>query len=153
VILESGNLESLVTYIHPEKGVHFSPHHHTSPTDLVFTSQAFVEAIESLSVHVWGITAGRGNEISFSIPDYVRKYFATRYFSVAPEIVQDTPIKRRSAGIFNLPEAFPDATIIEYHFPEVSYPEFQKWESLYLIFEELDGQWFLVGIAHGEWLI
>ena len=54
----------------------------------------------------------------------------------------------------NVSLAYPEGKFIEYHFPSFD-PKFEgmDWESLRLIFEEMDNHWYLVGISHGQWTI
>lgn len=51
-------------------------------------------------------------------------------------------------------EVYENPIIVEYHFPGFN-PEYEglDWESLRLVYEEYEEQWFLVGIIHNQWTI
>jgi hypothetical protein len=51
-------------------------------------------------------------------------------------------------------EVYPDATVVEFHFPgfEEKY-EGMDWKSLRVVVEKLDNKWYVVGIIHDQWTI
>ena len=54
----------------------------------------------------------------------------------------------------NIGATYPRSTIAEYHFPgfDAKYGG-MDWTSLWLVFEQDDAQWYLVGVVHGSWTI
>lgn len=54
----------------------------------------------------------------------------------------------------NISEAYPQGQFVEFHFTGFN-PEYAgiDWSSLRLVFEELDGTLYLVGIIHSQWTI
>lgn len=56
--------------------------------------------------------------------------------------------------IDNMSTAYPNGSFVEYHFTgfDSQYAGID-WASLTLVFEENGGDWYLVGIVHGQWTI
>ncbi len=148
------DMETFATLVHPAKGVRFSPYAHVHvDRDLVFSADEILVLMEDDTVYEWGVFDGSGYPIEMTFQEYFHRFIYDEEFVNADE---KTVNERLGAGntLDNTNEVYPDATVVEYHFTGLD-PEFEgmDWRSLRLVFEELDGKWFLVGVIHDEWTI
>ena len=74
-------------------------------------------------------------------------------FAQAPEIYVNQKFERGNT-INNIFDVYSGKSIIDYHFPQID-PQYEGIDrrSLYLIFDQIDGEWYLIGIVHGAWTI
>ncbi|NJD02611.1 MAG: hypothetical protein FIA99_08460 [Ruminiclostridium sp.] len=102
---------------------------------------------------LWGSFDGSGDPINMKFSEYYKKFVYNADFLEAPQIVFNQPVQRGNS-LVNLKEAYPDALSVEYHIPGID-PQYNgmDWKSLILMWEQKDGNWYLVGIIHSEWTI
>jgi hypothetical protein len=155
--LKSKDWKKLAKYAHPEKGVRFSPYGyvHADPNaeenDLVALPNKIPSLWKDTKVRKWGTFAGSGEPIEMTFRDYFKQFVYDVDFAQAAAIGFDERIGQ-STTVDNLDEIYPDAVVVEYHFPG-SDPQYegQDWRSLRLVLEPVNGNWFLVGIVHDQW--
>jgi hypothetical protein len=146
--LKVRNLEALALLVHPTKGVRFSPYTSVNlKTDLVFQSDQLAKIFASDAVLTWGEYETQ-EAIRLTFADYLSSFTYAHDFANAPEVSYNTFL-RGSTKINNIPEIYPEAVFVEYHFPGFN-PRFggADWQSLRLVFERLSDQWFVVGIVN-----
>ncbi len=152
-LLHRKEIDLLTEFIHPEKGVRFTPYAYVQPeADLVFTPDTLPSLESSKSFH-WGFFDGSGEPMDLTFQEYFNKFVYNHDFEQA-ELVTWNPNIQRGNSINNAQEKYPDAEIVEYHFSGFD-PQYEgmDWASLRLAFEEYQGEWFLVGIIHDQWTI
>ncbi len=152
--MKSKDMSSLSQYIHPTKGVRFTPYFFTdTQNDKVFTAEEVAGLMESTELINWGVYDGSGEPINLTFGDYYDKFVYDKDFANPQVIGNNVPIGRGNT-IDNTAEAYPNGYFVELHFPGFD-PQFQgiDWESLRLVFEEYNDAWYLVGIIHGQWTI
>ena len=150
---KNGDYSKLSTYIHPDKGVLFSPYSHVDPTkDKSFTPSQIKGISGNTRVYEWGSYDGSGEPIKLNYADYVKKFVYDKDFLTVKQVSFNHPIVKGNT-INNAAEKYPDATIIEYHFPGTAQYDGMDWSSLRLVFENKDGVWYLVGVIHDQWTI
>ena len=143
---------TIAGFIHPAKGVRLSPYAYVEKVgDQVLTAAQFVEAFNDEAPRWWGVEDATGDPLMMSCADYFGRFVYDADFMEAKQTSIGTPIGRGNT-INNAAEAYPAATIVEYHFPGFD-PQYEglDWRSLRLVFEQAEGDWFLVGIIHDEW--
>lgn len=141
-------------YVHPKKGVRLSPYAYVDPEDDVrLTARELVRASESGEKHIWGTYDGRDADIFLTFPDYYRDFIYDHDFENVEQVGYNKFIGKGNT-INTAWDVYPNAIIVEYHFPgfdaELAPAD---WSSLRLVFEELDHQWYVVAIIHDEWTI
>jgi hypothetical protein len=54
--------------------------------------------------------------------------------------------------VSNASEYFPGSVVVEYYFPgfDSKYAG-MDWQSLRLVFQQENGQWYLVALVHSQW--
>lgn len=147
--IKARDMAALAAIVHPSKGLRFSPYAHVDQQrDQRFTRDELERAFADASKRTWGEYDGIAGPIDLSFADYFQRFVYDRDFAAAPEISYNRAIGSGNT-IENTADMYPDAIMVEHHFP--SSPNTLDWKSLRLLFEELDGAWYLVAIVHAEW--
>jgi hypothetical protein len=153
--LKSGNVGGLSRFIHPRKGLRFSPYHSVEKDrNLVFTRGRIKYLTTSRNRYLWGEEDGSGDQIRLTYAAYHKQYVYDHDYSRAKQVTYNSETLSSGNLINNIRESYPAAIIVEYHFPgfEEKYGG-MDWTSLWLVFEKQGSEWYLVGLVHGEWTI
>ncbi len=148
------DMEKVASFVHPTKGVRFSPYAYVSvEDDVVLTAQQVKGAMSDDTVYTWGVFDGKGNPIEKTFAEYYERFIYDEDFANAEQVAVDERLGQGNT-IDNTGEVYPEATVVEYHFSGFD-PDFKgmDWRSLRLVLEKEDGQWYLVGVVHDEWTI
>lgn len=154
LMLKDKDMSKLAKFVHPEKGVRFTPYSYVDVNkDVKITTAEFAGLMTETKKRLWGAFDGSGEPIDMTFPEYYKKFVYDADFLEAPQIVFNQPMKRGNS-LVNIKEAYPDALFIEYYFPGFD-PQYNgmDWRSLRLVFEQKDSKWYLVGIIHDQWTI
>lgn len=154
VAIKNQDEETLLTFIHPEKGVRFTPYTFVSlEEDIVITIDEMKNFFSTQNKYMWGYYDGRGNEIILTPSQYYEKFVYTADFIEAEEIGYNEVLSSGNM-LENQFEVYETPIIVEYYFPNFD-PQYEgmDWQSLRLVFEEHEGSWLLVGIIHNQWTI
>ena len=148
--LKVRDIEILTEYVHPEKGLRFTPYTTVDTAkDVVFS----IEELKKFNAEdelVWGTYDGKGDDIILTPNEYYEEFVYTKDFLSADQIGYNEVLSSGNM-IENQFEAYKNPIIVEYYIPG---EEFENaWQSLRLVFEEYEGDWKLVGIIHNEWTI
>ncbi|MEW9667968.1 hypothetical protein [Ammoniphilus sp. 3BR4] len=152
--LKEKDMQSLSQYIHPSKGIRFSPYGYVSlETDLVFTAQQAQLLMTDTTVYHWGTFDGSGDPIEMTFTEYYERFVYDHDYTQAEQTAINQRIGQGNT-LDNSQEVYPNATIVEYHFSGFD-PQYEgmDWRSLRIVLEEEDGKWYIVGIIHDEWTI
>jgi len=155
--LKSRNVASLSKLVHPRKGLRFSPYHSVNLEkngDLVFQRSQIKGLMTSKKRYHWGDEDGSGDPITSTFAVYLRKYVYDHDYLRAKQVTYNSDNLSSGNLINNIRASYPAAIIVEYHFPgfHEKYGG-MDWKSLWLVYEQQGSEWYLVGIAHGEWTI
>lgn len=152
--LQQQNWSALAAYVHPERGVTFTPYSTVEPrTDLNFSAAQIKSLAQDQTVYSWGFEDGRGDPIQMTAQQYYQRYVYDKDYTQAPEIGIDTIITAGNA-LENLIQVYSGCRFVDFSFSS-SDPvnDGLDWSSLKLVFQMEEGRWYLVGIVHGEWTI
>ncbi|MGB4005930.1 MAG: hypothetical protein WBK22_07790, partial [Halanaerobiales bacterium] len=146
--------EKIAEFVHPVKGVRFTPYTYVSlEGDLVFSREAMKNFFADTDLYLWGYYDGIGSEIQLTPAEYYEEFIYSADFINAPEVGYN---KVLSSGnmLENQFDVYDNPIIVEYYFPGFN-PEYDgmDWRSLRLVFEEYEGNWKLTGIIHNQWTI
>jgi hypothetical protein len=145
----------LATYVHPTRGVRFSPYAYVRPdSDVVISRADALRLFSDSTKRVWGQLDGSGLAINETFAGYYRRFVYNADFATAPSLAFDRPPVREGNTPSNLRTVYPEAHWMEFHFPGFK-PRYDgmDWSSLWLVFERVDRDWLLVGVVHGSWTI
>ena len=152
--LQQQNWSALAAYVHPERGVTFTPYSTVDPdSDRSFTADQVRSLAQDQNVYTWGFEDGRGEAIQMTFAQYFARYVCDRDYTRAPELGVDRVMTSGNA-LENLTEIYDGCRFVDFSFP-TSDPvnDGLDWSSLKLVFQPGDERWYLVGIVHGEWTI
>lgn len=152
--LKNRNMTLLSTFVHPEKGVRFTPYNYVSlEKDLVIKRVQIVGLLSSNKKYVWGDYEGSGDPIRLTFNGYYKRFVYDHDFANMPGVSYDNSNTRGSAD--NPWEFYPGAILVGYYYPGVEGPRggAMDWKGLRLAFQKKGKTWYLVGILHNEWLI
>ncbi|WP_096199831.1 hypothetical protein [Bacillus sp. FJAT-45350] len=152
--LQQKDMKTVSTFVHPTKGVRFSPYGYVrEDVDKVFTAEEVEGLMEDETVYTWGVFDGKGNPIEKTFADYYERFVYDVDFANPEEKAVNERLGHGNT-LDNTDEVYPNATVVEYHFSgfEEQY-DGMDWRSLRLVIEEKNDQWYLVGVIHDEWTI
>ncbi|HLO03082.1 MAG TPA: hypothetical protein VK191_08245 [Symbiobacteriaceae bacterium] len=151
-LMKAGDLGALAAYVHPTKGLRFSPYVHSNPTDRLYQTAQLGGAMGDQTVVGWGSFDGSGEPMNLKFQAYWNRFVWDRDFTTSTQIAVD---KRQGQGnsTDNTAATFPGAHWVEYYTPGTATYNGMDWASLRLVFEQHNGQWYLVAIVRDQWTI
>lgn len=153
-LIAGRDMKALIEYVHPVKGVRFSPYSYVDlENSVVFMPSDFEEFFSSSTEYNWGSYDGTGEPITLTPAAYYDIFIYDQDFRNAERISYNKQLFQGNM-INNAPDVYPGSIIVEYHFTGID-PKYEgmDWRSLRLVFEEFEGEWLLVGIIHDQWTI
>lgn len=152
--IASKDITALSSHIHPTKGLRFSLYGHVAPdTDETFLPKELPLAWEADKPYVWGEEDGTGDAIELSVKQYFEQILYKTDFQEDARKIGYNEIIGNGNTINNSQEIYPDAIIVEYHYPGSEEFSGMDWSSLSLVFEKENEQWYLVGLINNQWTI
>ena len=152
--LKNRDLACLSAFVHPGKGLRFSAYAFIdTATDRVFSKPELGALDKNGKKFNWGPEdAGEGN-IILSVGNYIDKFVYDVDFINAKE----KTLNRSNAHgtmINNMDSVYHGADFTEFYFPGFD-PKMEgmDWRALRLVFEKLNGKYYLVGLVHDQWTI
>lgn len=149
--IQAKNMQSLSSFVHPTKGLRFSPYTYVNTeSDRVFSARQVRGLAGNQRRYLWGEEDGSGDPIRMTFNRYYRGYIYDRNFAAVRDVTYNEP----SGGgtmISNLFATYSNAIVVDYYVPGRGND--MDWKSLRLIFQKHGRVWYLVGIAHNEWTI
>ena len=146
--------EQVGKYVHPDKGVRFSPYCYIDvKNDVVIHQSTFATRVKEKKAIDWGAFDGSGEPINLSFEQYVQDFIYDVDFLHAEETLINKS-KGFSNTIDNREEVYKDKPFVCSYFSgfEEQY-DGMDWRSLHLVYEIEDGKAWLIGIIHSEWTI
>ncbi|MCM3268196.1 hypothetical protein [Paenibacillus elgii] len=151
--LKHQDMKQLQRYIHPEKGVRFSPYATIDAEhDLVFKAGQLPGLPQDKTAYTWGTYDGSGAPIQLTFQDYYKRFVYDRDY-VKPEKFGYNELVMQGNSVINIREAYPNSIFVEAHFSRDADHNEMGWSSLRLVFQQHAEAWYLVGIVHDQWTI
>jgi len=145
----------LNTKVSPTEGVRFSPYQYVDENDHIVlnANNEIPNMFSDPTIHLWGEYDGTGDDISATFADYYNEFVYDEDY-LNPEIVGINTVVSAGNMINNIEDVYPNAEYVEFYFEGFD-PQFggMDWRSLTLVFEEVNGTYYLIGIVHGSWTI
>ena len=152
--IKNEDMNTLSTYVHPTNGVRFTPYEYVDgQNDQVFTAAEVAGLGTNTQIYNWGDYDGSGFPIDLDFSDYYDEFIYDEDF-INPHIIGNNVAIGSGNMINNITTAYPNSSIEEFHFTGFD-PQYEgiDWKSLTLVFEDVGGTWYLVGVVHGQWTI
>lgn len=155
--LKTRNMTLLSQVVHPTKGVRFSPYYFINlekSGDRVVNRTQVRNLFTDRRRRLWGEDDASGDKLWMTFATYYRRFVYDHDFASAKDVAYNAGPMGGGNMVHNMREVYPNSIIVEYHFSgfEEKYGG-MDWRSLWLVFDKQGRQWFLVGVAHGEWTI
>jgi hypothetical protein len=101
--------------------------------------------------YVWGNYDGIGNQIKLTPKQYYKEFIYDIDFLSKAQAYYINNEKLRKSKLFKyICKIYPASNLVQYDYRGTKETGFNDFKRLYLIFEHIDKQWFIVGIVHGE---
>lgn len=152
-LMSINDYANLSLYVDPFDGVRVSPYQYVDAgSDIVLTA-ADVASIATYPMTNWGVYDGSGEPINLTGIDYYNQFIYNADFNTAPYIGQNI-ILTFGNMINNITTVYPGASYVEFYFDGFN-PTYEgmDWTSLTVVMKNVGGQWYLVGLVHGQWTI
>lgn len=152
--LKQKDMKQFAAFVHPVKGVRFSPYGYVdTDSDQVLSAAMLPDLLKTKQKRVWGYYDGSGDDILLSFADYYQRFVYSHDFLNAPQVAFNQSLGSGNT-LNNLTEVYPNAIFVEYYFPDLDPQTYgTNWASLRLVFEQMRGQWYVVGVIHDQWTI
>ncbi|HYO90063.1 MAG TPA: hypothetical protein VEQ40_00425 [Pyrinomonadaceae bacterium] len=149
--LKQRDMRRLSSFVHPDKGLRFSPYVYVQSSDRVFTRWQVATLFRNNRRYLWGDEDGTGDPLRLTARQFFNGFIYDKDFLRAKEVNYNT-VRGRGNTINNILDFYPRAIAVEYYLPGTN-PRYSgmDWGSLWLAFEQKGNSWYLVGLASDEW--
>jgi hypothetical protein len=144
------NGQRLASFVHPTKGLRFSPSAFVNPSEDVVLSRSQIASFwTDPKIYLWGYAESTGDPIELTPRAYADKFILDHSYARAPYVSVNND---RSLGTTrnNAAEIYSTATRVEYYIPP-SKQDALDWAAIRLVLEQVGGSWRLVGVIHDMW--
>lgn len=150
--LKEQDFDGLALYVHPLKGVRFTPYTRVNAEkDLILSREQLQKGAGDKSLRSWGSYDGSGLPIELTIAEYFKEFVYDQDYLATDKVGHDRPVTEEETD--NSRAIYPEAYIVEYHFAGSEEYGGMDWSSLKLVLEEYNEEPYLVGIIHAQWTI
>ncbi|MDH8677303.1 hypothetical protein QE109_04040 [Fusibacter bizertensis] len=152
--LKDKDMAILTSYVHPSLGVRFTPYGYVDTVnDLNFSAGALSALLGDPTLYTWGAYDGSGDPINLNFNDYLDEFVYDEDY-VSPHLIGINTVIGTGNSINNISTEYSGSTFVEFHFTGFD-PQYGgiDWSSLILVFDNVGGDWKLVGIVHNQWTI
>lgn len=148
--LAARDVRRFAGFVHPTRGVRFSPYAYVdTKADVVLRRSDIEPAFASSKTRTWGAFDGSGEPIVLTFRAYLARFVA---FS---ELAQLAPRLNGSVAVGNTVnnqrDVYGSAPYVEYY--SAGKNGGTDWEALRVVFEPVNGKLFVVGVIHDVWTI
>lgn len=150
-LLKNKKYKDLSSFIHPEKGIQFSMYSFVSEKDKSFSKSDFEKYINADEKFTFGHKDGSGAIYIVNLKDYLKDWVFKKDFSTA-KINYDN-FEGKGNSLNNIKEKYPNSETVENYLAGTVEYSYMDWNSLILIFEKIDNQYYLVAIANNQWTV
>lgn len=153
-IFKNKQYSKLDSLIHPEEGVRFSPYATILPEDNKFSRTAFKKLVTTNKNKKlnWGIYDGSGDLISLTPAEYFSRFVYDANF-VKPGKFDINDFIKTSNSNNNLKNKYQGSDFTESYISGSKKNGGTDWKSVRLVFKEINGKYYLVGVVHDQWTI
>lgn len=159
-LLKNKSVMSLKGFIHPIKGVRISNDGYIDiKRDVIIKASEIDSLINDDTKLLWGYSDGKGDPINLSIEDYFSKYLSIDFTGSQKRYNQAA--RGGSNTLLDIQGVYTDDNFVNYYIPYnstymdegVEKPQTMDWRAINLVFEEYNGELYLIGIITDNWTI
>lgn len=163
LLLEATNvLQALMTedfatvalYVTPGDGLRLSAYQYVDlSNDIVLSPSQVANWLSLPTTYTWGAYDGSGDPITKTADLYFYEFVSDEDYMLAP-LVGNNLVLSNGNLINNIISEYIGTSLVEFYYPEFD-PTYGglDWKSLTLVMKNIAGEWYLVGIVHGQWTI
>jgi hypothetical protein len=148
--LKNEDFLTLSTFVWPQ-GLRFSPYEYVNSwTDVVLDTELVANAPILSRSFTWWSYDGSGEPIDLWIGQYFEKFVNDADYTNAPEILYNQSVQRGNT-INNIAQTYQGKSWVEFYFSgfDAQYEGIDR-KSLTLVFEQVGGQRYVIGVVHGQ---
>ncbi|MDN5565275.1 MAG: hypothetical protein L0G25_00630 [Psychrobacter sp.] len=152
--LANNDYASIINDIHPTLGVRFSMYAYVRPqSDKVFSRAQFTQYLQQSNIRfTWGEKDGVGDLLVIPLPEYLKTWVNAEQFDNQPTIsVNDS--KAIGNSINNLTQIYQNSDFVEFYHGGSEQYSGMDWRAMRLVFDEYQGQRYLVAIINDQWTV
>ena len=150
--IQQRDYSSLAAYVHPERGLTFTPYSTVDVnSDLNFNQSQVKKFAGDTNRYVWGAIPGTGELIQMIPEEFISRYIFGSDYTQASKIGVDK-INISGNALENVTEVYPDCRFVEFTFPATEAGG-QNWSSLKLVLAPAETKWYLVALIHSQWTV
>lgn len=157
-LIQSKDFNALSDFV-SDKGLIVKPYYTPNQKQgRILTKDVVASFFNDVAVREWGVQDGSGLPLKMTDLQYYEKFIYPHNFLKLAKVSYDASLVNGNTLPLDevLKELFPNSNIsyAEYYISGID-PKYDgmDWGSLALIFENISGDWKLVGILHNEWTI
>lgn len=153
-LLKNKDMANLAPIVHPTLGVRFTSYGYVdTANDIVLQGSQLQTQLASAATLTWGSYDGSGDPIQVDFNTYYDEFVYDEDYE-NPNLIGNNVIIGTGNTIENIGSAYPGDSFVEFHFTGFD-PQYAgiDWSSLRLVFTNVSGTWYLVGIVHAQWTI
>jgi len=146
--LKTQDFTTLAQFVWPQ-WLRFSPYEYVNATtDVVLTTEEITNGLTISRSYLWWTYDGSGEPIDLWIGQFFEKFVRDADYAQAPEILYNQSIQRGNTTN-NIAQVYKTKQWVEFYFSwfDPQYSGIDR-KSLTLVFENQNGQWYLIGIVH-----
>jgi hypothetical protein len=147
-----GDMAQVAEMVHPDRGLRFSPYSNVREGDQVLSAVELAAVFADPITRLWGAFDGSGKPINLAFNEYFHIFVYDSDFARHGIVSLDLPISGGNI-IDNSREFYPAAVIVEFYQPGTELYTGMDWSALKMVFQQVDGTWYLVGLIHSNWTI
>jgi len=151
--IKNNDLPALAKFVWPQ-GLRFSPYEYVNTgSDITLTTQQVANGLAMSRSFTWGVSDGSGEPIDLWIGQYFDKFVNDADWAKAPKVSYNQ-ITQRGNTTNTIATIYSGKQRVEFYFSGFD-PQYEGIDrkSLTLVFEQVAGQRYLIGIVHGAWTI
>lgn len=152
--LANGNYASIANDIHPTRGVRFSMYAYVRPkADKVFTRTQYTQYLEQAKIRfTWGEKDGTGEPLVTSLPNYLQTWVNAEVF-VENATIKVNDSQASGNSINNLNKIYQKSDYVEFYSNGSDQYSGMDWRAMRLVFDNYQGQRYLVAIISDQWTV
>jgi len=159
-LLKNKSVSSLKDSIHPTKGVRISIDGYINKQkDVILKASEIDSLIKNDTKLLWGYSDGKGDAINLSVKDFFSRYLSIDFTNSQKKYNQ--VVRGGANSLLDIQGAYTNNNFVNYYIPYnstyvengVVKPQIMDWRAINLVFEEYNGESYLIGIITDNWTI
>ncbi len=151
--LANGDYDRIITDIHPMRGVRFSMYAYVRPeSDKVFSRAQFAQYLKEPKIRfTWGDLDGTGELLIIPLPTYLNTWVDAKKFNNSQMTVNH--FESRGNMINNVKNIYQHSDVVDFYYKGTDEYSGMDWRGMRLVFDDYQGQRYLVAIINDQWTV